>query len=75
MELRQNDLLFEYVYTAIKYILIVTTNILDPNTIIIGGSVLEPFYPRLKERVENEIRNFTWAGGPKSIKEFPFRFS
>jgi len=67
-ELRQDERLFNYIYTAIKFILIVTTNILDPNTIIIGGSVLEPFYPRLKERVENEIRNFTWAGGPKNIK-------
>ncbi len=67
-ELREDELLFKYVYTAIKYILVVTTNILDPNTIIIGGSVLEPFYPRLKERIEKEIRNFTWAGGPKNIK-------
>jgi len=66
--LKKDDRLLDHVYNAVKYIMIVTTNILDPDTIIIGGSVLEPFYPKLKERIEKAIRNDTWAGGPKNIK-------
>ena len=66
--IKKDDRLLNHVYNAVRYILVVTTNVLDPNTIIIGGPVLEPFYPELKERIEKEIRNDTWAGGPKNIK-------
>ena len=67
-DLKREESLLEHVYNAIKYIIIVTTNILDPKTIIIGGSVLEPFYPMLNERIGKEVRNYTWAGGPQNIK-------
>jgi predicted NBD/HSP70 family sugar kinase len=66
--LKKDDRLLDHVYNAVRYILIVAINILDPNTIIIGGPVLEVFYPKLKERIESDIRNDTWAGGPKNIK-------
>jgi predicted NBD/HSP70 family sugar kinase len=67
-DLLKKESLRNHVFNAIKFILIVTTNILDPNTIIIGGPVLEQFNPWLKEKIEKEIRSYTWAGGPKHIK-------
>jgi len=67
-QIRTDNSLLDYVYNAVKFTIIVTSNILDPRTLILGGSVVELFYPTLIDRVEKEIKEVTWAGGPQNIR-------
>lgn len=60
--------LFDHVYNALKYLLIVTTNILDPETIIIGGVSIDFLSPKLQNQISEKLREDTWAGGPENIK-------
>ena len=67
-EIINNEEVIEHILKVLEYVLIVTTNIIDPKTIIVGGPSIEPFYEILREKIEETIRYKTWVGGPENIK-------
>lgn len=64
----EDSKLFDHVYNALKYLLIVATNILDPRTIIIGGMSIDLLSPKLQTQISEKLREETWAGGPENIR-------
>ena len=55
---------------ATSQMLILISNILDPEAIIIGGEAIESFLPKIKTKVETILRKEAWQGGAKAIKWF-----
>ena len=67
-DILESDKYIQHLYDVLKFILIVITNILDPETIIIGGPSIESIKHILEEKIEKNIRKETWVGGPQNIK-------
>lgn len=67
-EILESEKYIQHLYEVLKFILIVITNILDPETIIIGGPSIESIKHTLEEKIEKNIRKETWVGGPQNIK-------
>jgi len=67
LDIFQSEEYLNHVYRIIEYIVIVTTNILDPATIIIGGSSIEPIFDVITSRIEKNVRSKTWNNGPDKI--------
>ncbi|GAG78762.1 unnamed protein product [marine sediment metagenome] len=67
-DILESDKYIQHLYDVLKFILIVITNILDPETIIIGGPSIESIKHILEEKIEKNLRKETWVGGPQNIK-------
>lgn len=67
-DILESEKYIRHLYEVLKFILIVITNILDPETIIIGGPSIESIKHILEEKIEKNIRKETWVGGPQNIK-------
>ncbi len=64
----EDEKYIEHIFEVVKFMLIVITNIIDPEAIIIGGVSIETIKPTLISRIEDNLREETWLGGPKMIK-------
>ena len=56
-----------YVLPPLVFMATIVSNIFDPRRIIIGGSVIEPFYQYLIVAFEQELRQKAWFNGPAEI--------
>ena len=57
----------ERLLPPLVYMATIISNVFDPRRIIIGGSVLEPFYNYLIEPFEQQLREKAWIKGPSEI--------
>lgn len=67
-EIIEDSSLHEIIYKTLEFAIIVTVNIIDPQTIIIGGSSIEPFYDFLHNDIADKVKSVTWNNGPEKIK-------
>ena len=58
---------YDYILPPLVFMSTIVSNIFDPRRIIIGGSVIEPFYKFLITAFETELRLKAWFNGPEEI--------
>lgn len=57
----------DYILPPLVYTATIVSNIFDPHRIFIEGSVLEPFFPFLKDVFEARLQDSAWLAGPSDI--------
>jgi predicted NBD/HSP70 family sugar kinase len=62
--------LLAHISDAWIYIIVLLTNLLDPQIIIAGGEAIEPFYSNIQKEIEAEVRERSWLNGPPRILWF-----
>jgi predicted NBD/HSP70 family sugar kinase len=58
---------YDFLLPPLVFMATTVSNIFDPRRIIIGGSVLEPFYQYLIVAFEKELKQKAWFNGPAEI--------
>jgi predicted NBD/HSP70 family sugar kinase len=61
------DTVHQWILPPLVYMATIVSNIFDPQQIIIGGSVLEPFYNYIITPFEEQLREQAWLKGPSEI--------
>ena len=64
----ENYRLLQFISEPLMFMCIAVVNLYDPQTLILGGKALEPFYPGIQSYIEEELTHHTWLGGPEKIK-------
>jgi predicted NBD/HSP70 family sugar kinase len=64
----QMQKIYEYLISFIKFACVVAANIFDPEMLILGGKVIEPWIKRFEKELLPELRRTTWHNSPKKLK-------
>ncbi len=64
---RDQDIIHQ-INDALLHAGLILVNLLDPETLILGGSAIEPFKEEIKSMFNKKLNKQTWMKGPKRIK-------
>lgn len=58
----------EYINAPLLFLCTVAANVFDPETIIVGGRALEPWFEIMQRSFRKELVSKTWVSSPKHLK-------